>query len=126
MDFRFDVNDPKYSIISSFIIGILFSGISFGLAYVILFIILWEFLYYIYLDCNERPYNWEVRILMALYGIAGFLLGRFLHDDDDHCEEFKKFQNDYEHYGREFGWFDVKSTKKRLRRKKLEELRKSI
>jgi len=124
MNICFDVNDPQYSIIASFIIGILFSGISFGLAYVIVFIILWELLYYIYLDSNNRQYNGEVRLLMALYGIAGFLLGRFLHDDDDHYEEFIKFQNDYDYYGRECGWFDSKIVKKRLHRKKLEEFRK--
>lgn len=121
---KFDVNNPQYSIISSFIIGILFSGVSFGLVYVIIFILLWEFFYYAYNDCNNRRYNGEVRLLMALYGIAGFLLGRFMLDKDDHHKDFKKFQNDYHYYGREFGWFDVKQVQKRMRRKKLEEYRK--
>jgi hypothetical protein len=117
-------NDPEYLIISSFILGILFSGISFGLVYVIIFLIIWELLYYAYIDCNNRSYMGETRLLSVLYGIAGFLLGRFLHEDDDHHEEFKKFQNHYDYYGIEFGWFDVKHTEKRMRRKKLEEIKK--
>ena len=124
LDAKFDINDPQYSIISSFIIGILFSGISFGLVYVIIFILLWEIFYYAYVDCNNRQYPGEKRLLMALYGIAGFLLGRFMLDQDDHNKDFEKFQNDYHYYGREFGWFDVEPEKKRLRRKKLEEFKK--
>jgi len=116
-------NNPGYTAISSMIIGILFSGVSFGLVYVIIFILLWEFLYFGYLDCNNKKYNVEDRIIIALSGIMGFLLGRFLHSDDDHYEEFRKFQNDYEYYKKEFGWFDTKGTKKRMIRKKREEIR---
>jgi len=116
-------NNPGYTAISSMIIGILFSGVSFGLVYVIIFILLWEFLYFGYLDCNNKKYNVEDRIIIALSGIMGFLLGRFLHSDDDHYEEFRKFQNVYEYYKKEFGWFDTKGTKKRMIRKKREEIR---
>jgi lipoprotein signal peptidase len=96
-------NDP--GIMNALMVGILFSGISYGLLYVIVFIIIWEFLYFAYLHANHR--NWEMteRVMVILYGILGFLLGRFLHEDDDHCKECNDFFNDCEYYGKNFGWF---------------------
>lgn len=122
-DLNYEItNNPNYTALSSFMFGILFSGISYGLVYVIIFIILTEFLYYGYLDCNDKNWIAEQRLLVIAAGLLGFFLGRFLLDDDDHHGEFIKFQNDYHHYGRECGWFDVKQTDKRLRRKKKEKI----
>tara|TARA_R110001599_G_scaffold130823_3_gene306274 strand:- start:271 stop:603 length:333 start_codon:yes stop_codon:yes gene_type:complete len=98
-------NEPGYSFIMSFILGILFSEISFGLVYVILFLILWEFLYFAYLHANYKRWHLIDRVLIILGAVLGFLLGRFLHEDDDHAKDFDKFQNDYEYYGKQFGWF---------------------
>ena len=116
--------EPQYTFIMTLIVGILCSGISFGLVYVIAFIIVWEFLYFGYCDCNGKNYDDVDRIIIALGGLLGFLLGRFMLDQDDHLAEFKKFQKDYHHYGREFGWFDCKSEKRRMKRKNIEMLKK--
>jgi len=98
-------NDKGYVVIAALISGILFSGISFGLVYVILFLLIWEFLYFAYLHANYRKWNLGDRILVILAAILGFLLGRFLHEDDDHNADLDKFMDDYEYYGKEFGWF---------------------
>lgn len=103
--------DPEYTFIMSVIIGILFSGVSFGLFYVILSIFIWEFLYYCYLDAKYLKYQTIDRILFALGSIMGFLIGRAMHSDDDHYTEYQKFKKDYHHYGREFGWFDTNRKK---------------
>ncbi len=99
--------EPEYTFIMSVCIGILFSGISFGLMYVILFILIWELLYYCYLDAKYLNYQPIDRLLFALGSIMGFLIGRAMHGCDDHYEEYKKFKRDYHHYGRELGWFDT-------------------
>jgi hypothetical protein len=98
-------SEPGYTFIMSVIVGILFSGISFGLIYVIMFIVLWEFFYFLYLDCNNIVYSGEDRLLFALGSIMGFLLGRLMHDDDDHYKEYKKFCRDYDKCGDACGWF---------------------
>ena len=82
-----------------------FSGISFGLVYVILFIVLWEILYFLYSDSKNMTYTGEDRLLFALGSIMGFLLGRFMHDDDDHRKEYLKFRRDYDKCGEACGWF---------------------
>ena len=99
--------EPKYTFIMSITVGILFSGVSFGLMYVILFILIWEFLYYCYLDAKSLNYQPIDRLLFALGSIMGFLIGRAMHDQDDHYNEYKKFKSDYYRYGRELGWFDT-------------------
>ena len=98
-------SEPGYTFIMSVIVGILFSGISFGLVYVILFIVLWEIFYFLYTDSKNMVYTGEDRLLFALGSIMGFLLGRFMHDDDDHYKEYKKFRNDYDKCGDACGWF---------------------
>lgn len=98
-------NEIEYAYIMSLIGGILFSGISYGLLYVIVFLIIWEVLYFMYLDSNARRWEPIERITVILFAILGFLLGRLLHDDDDHQGECDQFFKDCNHYGKEFGWF---------------------
>ena len=98
-------SEPGYTFIMSVAIGILFSGVSFGLVYVILFIVLWEILYFLYSDSKNMVYSAEDRLLFALGSIMGFLLGRLMHDDDDHFKEYKKFRKDYDNCGEACGWF---------------------
>ena len=118
------LHDAKYTALMSFIFGFLFAGISFGLVYVIIFIVVTEFLYFGYLDVNDRYYNFDDRTLIIITGLLGFLLGRFFLGQDDHYEDFKKFQTDYHEYGRNLGWFDVKATRRRMKRKKIEKWKK--
>jgi hypothetical protein len=102
----FDIeNDLGYSVLMSVIVGILFSQISFGLVYVIIFLLLWEFAYFAYLHSNYRSWHMLDRLLLILGAIMGFLLGRFLHENDDHKKDWDKFKNDYDYYGKELGWF---------------------
>jgi hypothetical protein len=98
-------SEPGYTLVMSIIIGILFSGISFGLVYVILFIVLWEILYFLYSDAKHMVYSSEDRLLFALGSIMGFLLGRFMHDNDNHYKEYRKFRKDYDKFGDNCGWF---------------------
>lgn len=98
-------SEPGYTFIMSVAIGILFSGVSFGLVYVILFIVLWEILYFLYSDSKNMVYSAEDRLLFALGSIMGFLLGRLMHNDDDHFKEYKKFRKDYDNCGEACGWF---------------------
>ena len=98
-------NDPNFTVLMSLIVGFLFSGISWGLIYVIIFLILWEIAYFAYLDCNGKAWNLESRITIILAAVLGFLLGANLHDKDDHCEDYKKFKKDINYYGKEFEWF---------------------
>ena len=96
-------NDP--GIMNGLMLGILFSGISFGLVYVIIFLLIWEFLYFGYLHANYRNWDIQDRILVILSAVLGFLLGRVLLEDDDHIKEYNNFFNDVEYYGKDFGWF---------------------
>jgi len=98
-------NDPNFTILMSLIVGFLFAGISWGIIYVIIFLILWEIAYFAYLNCNNKKWDLEVRVTVILAAFLGFLLGTNLHDKDDHYESCKKFKKDMKHYGKEFEWF---------------------
>jgi len=97
-------NDPGVVVISSLIGGILFSNVTYGLAYLILFLLIWEILYFGYLDCNGKNWIFFDRILVFLAAILGFMLGRFMHDNDDHKEDFHMFKNSCGYYLKDFGW----------------------
>ena len=98
-------NDPMIPIFISFITGLLFSGISWGIVYVVLFLIIWEIIYFGYLNANNRPWIVRDRLLIILAALLGFLTGSFFHENDDHFDSFKKINDDVEYYGKEFGWF---------------------
>ena len=97
-------NDKGYVFIAALISGILFSEISYGLVYVILFLLIWEFLYFAYLHANYKKWELIDRVLVILGAVLGFLLGRFMHENDDHGSDLDKFKNDCEYYGKQFGW----------------------
>ena len=97
----FVTNDPRSFIIMSFILGFLLNQLNWGIIYLILFLIFWEILYFGYLDCNNYHYSFQYRMTLISAGILGFLLGRWLHDDDDHfgsckdfCKDIKKYRED--------------------------------
>lgn len=97
--------DPNFTVLMSLIVGFLFAGISWGIIYVIIFLILWEIAYYAYLDCNDKKWNLETRITIILAALLGFLLGSNLHETDDYYEHCSEFKKDLNHYGKEFEWF---------------------
>ena len=99
-------NDPNYTILMALFTGLLFSGISWGIIYVIIFLILWELLYFGYLNANGKSWNLQIRLTIILAGILGYLFGSVLHDDDDHYKDCCDFKDDMNYYGKEFGWFD--------------------
>lgn len=98
-------NDPNFTVASSLILGFLFSGISWGFIYVIIFLIIWEFLYFAYLHSNYRTWDLNERITIILAALLGYIMGAIFHDDDDFYEHQENFKKDWDHYGKEFGWF---------------------
>ena len=102
----FIYNEPMIPILLSFLTGLLFSGISWGIVCVILFLLIWEVIYFGYLDANNRPWIMDDRLLIILAAFLGFLVGAFFHEKDTHFEDYKKFNDDMDYYGREFGWFN--------------------
>jgi hypothetical protein len=98
-------NDPNYTILMALLTGILFSGISWGIIYVIIFLILWEIAYYAYLNVNEKYWDFLFRVTVILAAFLGFLYGSILHEKDDHYENCNKFKEDINYYGKEFDWF---------------------
>jgi hypothetical protein len=98
-------NDPNFTVASSLILGFLFSGISWGLLYVIIFLIIWEFLYFGYLSCNNKTWDLNQRIVVILAALLGYIMGAIFHDDDDFYEHHENFKKYWNNYGEEFGWF---------------------
>lgn len=99
-------NDPMASVLSAFLAGLLFSGVSFGLIYVLLFFLFWEILYIGYLDCNNEKWDFGHRVLLIMSALLGFLIGAFFHGSDDHYNSYNKFRKDMDYYGKELGWFE--------------------
>lgn len=103
---RFINNDPNAIVLMGFFSGLLFSSISWGIIYVILFLILWEILYFGYLDANGKPWDMDYRVTVVMAALLGYLTGAFFHDADDHYNSLTKFRDDCDHYGKECGWFN--------------------
>ena len=97
--------DPNYTILMALITGFLFSGISWGIIYVIIFLILWEIAYYGYVNANNKKWDFLFRVTIVLAAFLGYLLGSNLHDNDDHYDHYHRFKNDMDYYGKEFEWF---------------------
>lgn len=67
--------DEGLSIILAFTSGILLSKFSLGFLFFILFLLFIELSYAIYTKM-EYPWSPEIRILVILFGLFGFILGR--------------------------------------------------
>ena len=50
----------------------------------------------------------EERLTVILAALLGFLIGSFFHDKDDHDKAYDNFGEDFDYYGKEFGWFNQK------------------
>lgn len=103
---HFIYNEPMIPVLLSFLTGLLFSGISWGIVYVVLFLIIWEVIYFGYLSANHRPWIMDDRLLIILAAFLGFLTGAFFHENDSYWDDYKKFNDDADYYGKEFGWFE--------------------
>lgn len=98
-------NSPYLLVLSSFLSGLLFSGISWGIVYVILFLIFWEICYFGYVSANGRTWDMDYRITVLMAALLGYLVGAFFHDQDDHWDSWNHFKNNCDYYGKDFGWF---------------------
>ena len=89
-----DINeDPVYVLGASLFSGFLFATWSWGILYLLVFLILWEIGYYLYCrnfrDIND--YDITIRIGIAAGAIMGFLIGRCITKNDDHEKSIVEF-----------------------------------
>lgn len=91
---KYDLNnDPMYSLGAAFFSGFLFSSWSWGIIYVILFLIVYEIGYYgFYCYKGWNNYNIIVRIGIVAGALMGFLIGRNIIEDDDHEQSIHDFR----------------------------------
>ena len=87
--------DPLYWIGSAFFSGFLFATWSWGIIYVISFLILYEIGYYIYCYSYKGldEYSFMVRIGIVAGAFMGFLIGRAITETDNHEESIREFRN---------------------------------
>lgn len=89
-----DLNDdPMYWLGASFFSGFLFSYWSWGILYLLLFLILWEVFYfgYYYAYKGLDMYCPIIRIGIVAGALMGFLIGRAITENDDHDKSIKEF-----------------------------------
>lgn len=87
-----DLNeDPMYWLGASFFSGFLFSHWTWGILYLLLFLIIWEIGYYIYCSAYRNDYDLMIRIGIVAGALMGFLIGRAITENDDHEKSIKEF-----------------------------------
>ena len=84
-------NDPMYWLGASFFSGFLFSTWSWGILYVLSFLIIYEIGYYIYCSYQSKEYDCMIRIGIVAGALMGFLIGRAIIEDDDHTASIDEF-----------------------------------
>jgi len=96
-----DLNeDPMYWLGASFFSGFLFSSWSWGILYLLVFLIIWEIGYYIYC-CNYKgldKYSFMIRIGIVAGALMGFLIARGIIEDDDHGKSMNEFWDSISRY----------------------------
>ena len=107
-------HNPIYTIGAAFFAGILFSPWSFGIIYYLLFLIIWELLFYGWCNYKNVFWNWQIRLSIVLAALFGFLLGRTMINEDDHAGSVKEFKCRMNRYLKNVGWIkdDDKNDKK--------------
>ena len=94
-----DLNeDPAYWLGASFFSGFLFATWTWGIVYLILFLIIYEVGYFIYKSSikeNGNEYNFMIRLGIVAGAIMGFLIGRAITENDDHEKSIKDFRKKY-------------------------------
>lgn len=89
-----DLNaDPMYWLGASFFSGFLFAEWSWGILYLLVFLIIWEIGYYIYSYAYRgfNDYYFVIRIGIVAGSIMGFLIGRAITQNDDHEKSIREF-----------------------------------
>lgn len=97
--------DIYITMTASFITGVLFSGISWGIIYVIIFLILYEFFYLAYKHANYKDYYVKERIGVILAALFGYVVGLIFHENDDFQGHYYGFWKDCDNYGKKFDWW---------------------
>lgn len=92
--------DPMYWIGAAFFSGILFSTWSWGIVYLLVFLLLTEMICYIYYREYKKPYDIQIRIGMLFGAIMGFLIGRAITENDDHKGSINEFWDNANYYCR--------------------------
>jgi len=88
-----DINeDPMYWIGAAFFSGFLFSSWSWGIVYVILFLIVYEIFYFAFCRYRLSKYDLLSRIGIVAGAFMGFLIGRAITEDDDHEKSIQEFR----------------------------------
>lgn len=95
----------EYSVMIGFMTGLLFSGISWGIIYAILFLTIWEIIYAAYLNANGKGWDLDDRVTVILATFLGYLTGAIFHDQDDFHQHKEDFFKDMDKYGKDCGWF---------------------
>lgn len=93
---RQDINeDPMYWTGAAFFSGVLFSTWSWGILYLLTFLLIYEIGYYIYCYSFSKmdQYDLMIRIGIVAGAFMGFLIGRNITETDDHEESIKEFRN---------------------------------
>ena len=67
-----------FQIISAFILGLLFGPLSLGIFYSLLFIFIYEFFLFYYTKNYPGVYKLQTRIYSNIFGIYGWIIGRYL------------------------------------------------
>jgi len=84
-------NDPLYWTGASFMAGILFSSLSWGIVFYFIFLLIWSIAYYFYSYYHGKVYYWDVQIGLFIASLFGFLIGRAIIEEDDHDDSIKEF-----------------------------------
>ena len=95
---------PEYWLGTALFGGILFAGFSWGFVFFIIFILVWEFGYWIYTGYKNKPWDCAARVGIVLAALLGFIMGRTLHNKADHCKDYNDFKNYMNDCFKECGW----------------------
>ena len=87
--------DPMYWLGAAFFSGFLFATWSWGILYLLSFLILYEIGYYIYCYSYKGldDYSLMIRSGIAAGAFMGFLIGRAIIEEDDHEKSIKDFRH---------------------------------
>jgi hypothetical protein len=84
--------DPVYWLGASFFSGFLFAEWSWGILYLLSFLIAYEIFYYCYLWYkDDNTWIFQIRLGIVAGAFMGFLIGRHIIGKDNHEESIQEF-----------------------------------